>query len=165
MISRYICAALSTMLLTGGLVYAIDQKAAQPEAPVQNLSGGLPLKQPPQIQLTPQYLMSEISALKAQVQVLQNQVVSLQSNLAATTNQQGNRLSRLESVLAVDPSGNITISSPGRIKLQASIIEGSASSLNVNAGVAGFHGVLKADTVISKQMVSASYAPGAGNIW
>lgn len=165
MISRYICAALSTMLLTGGLVYAIDPKAARPEAPTQNIPGSFAPKQPPQIQLTPQYLMNEISSLKAQVQTLQQQVVSLQNNLAAATSQQGTRLNRLESVLAVDASGNVTLSSSGKVKLRASVIEGSASSVIVNAGVAGFHGMLKADTVISNQMISASYTPGAGNIW
>lgn len=164
MISRYICAALSTMLLTGGLVYAIDLKAALPEAPTQNIPGGFTPKQPPQIQLTPQYLMNEISSLKAQVQTLQQQVVALQNNLAAATGQQGNRLNKLESVLAVDASGNVTLSSSGKVKLQASVIEGSASSVTVNAEVAGFHGMLKADTVISNQMISASYTPGAGNI-
>lgn len=165
MTHHFIASAVLTVLLTGGLVYAINPKAAQPDALFQSSPGGFAPKQLPQIQLTPQYVMNEISSLKAQVQTLQQQVVSLQNNLAAATSQQGTRLNRLESVLAVDTSGNVTISSSGKVKLQASVIEGSASSVTVNAGVAGFHGMLKADTVISNQMISASYTPGAGNIW
>jgi hypothetical protein len=37
--------------------------------------------------------------------------------------------------------------------------------VTVNAGMSKFSGVVQADTVICNSIVSASYTPGAGNIW
>jgi hypothetical protein len=37
--------------------------------------------------------------------------------------------------------------------------------VTVDAGMSKFSGVVKADTVISNSVISASYTPGAGNIW
>ena len=37
--------------------------------------------------------------------------------------------------------------------------------VKVDAGMSTFSGVVKADTVICNSIVSASYTPGAGNIW
>ena len=41
----------------------------------------------------------------------------------------------------------------------------SAATVTVNAGMSTFSGVVKADTAITNSVVSASYTPGAGNIW
>lgn len=62
------------------------------------------------------------------------------------------------------PSG-ITLTASGKVTIEASLVEVSAGSVNVNAGLSRFSGVAQADTVLSNSVVSASYTPGAGNIW
>jgi hypothetical protein len=37
--------------------------------------------------------------------------------------------------------------------------------VTVDAGMSKFSGVVQADTVICNSIISASYTPGAGNIW
>ena len=41
----------------------------------------------------------------------------------------------------------------------------TAAMVTVDAAMSKFSGVVKADTVITNSVVSASYTPGAGNIW
>ena len=50
-----------------------------------------------------------------------------------------------------------------RVVSKAALI--TAAMVTVNAGLSKFSGVVQADTVISNSVVSASYTPGAGNIW
>jgi len=77
------------------------------------------------------------------------------------------------SVEIADSNGNsvklqasgITINASAKVTLTASMVEISAGMVTVNAGMSKFSGVLQADTVISNSVVSASYTPGAGNIW
>jgi uncharacterized protein involved in type VI secretion and phage assembly len=77
------------------------------------------------------------------------------------------------SVEIVDANGNsvkleaagITVTSSAKVTVNASTAEISAGMLTVNAGMSTFSGVVKADTVIANAVVSASYTPGAGNIW
>jgi uncharacterized protein involved in type VI secretion and phage assembly len=64
----------------------------------------------------------------------------------------------------MDSSG-ITITSSAKVTVTASTAEVSAGMLTVNAGMSKFSGVVQADTVITNSVVSASYTPGAGNIW
>ncbi len=72
-----------------------------------------------------------------------------------------------------DSNGNsITLSSSGvsvvasaKVSVQASTVEVSAGMVTVNAGMSKFSGVVQCDTLISNAVVSASYSPGAGNIW
>jgi hypothetical protein len=37
--------------------------------------------------------------------------------------------------------------------------------VTVDAGMAKFSGVIQADTLIAKSVVSSSYTPGVGNVW
>lgn len=77
------------------------------------------------------------------------------------------------SVTAADSSGNvikmnssgISISAATKIKLDAAQIEASAGMVTVNAGMSKFSGVVQCDTLISNAVISASYTPGAGNVW
>ncbi len=77
------------------------------------------------------------------------------------------------SVEIVDSNGNsvkleaagITITASAKVTVNASTMEISAGMLTVNAGMSKFSGVVQADTVISNSVISASYTPGAGNIW
>lgn len=59
--------------------------------------------------------------------------------------------------VTVDTSMNVTV--------QATQVSVTAGMLTVDAGLSKFSGVVQADTVISNSVVSASYTPGAGNIW
>jgi len=76
-------------------------------------------------------------------------------------------------VLIEDSNGNsvkletsgITVTASAKVTINASMVEISASMVTVNAGVSKFSGVVQADTIISNSVVSASYTPGAGNIW
>ena len=42
---------------------------------------------------------------------------------------------------------------------------GLGGMVTVDAGMSKFSGVVQADTVICNSVISASYTPGAGNIW
>lgn len=76
-------------------------------------------------------------------------------------------------VLIEDSNGNsiklesagITINASAKVTVQASQVAVSASMVTVDAGMSKFSGVVKADTVICNSIISASYTPGAGNIW
>ena len=73
----------------------------------------------------------------------------------------------------VDANGNsvkletagITINASAKVTVQASQVNVSAGMVKVDAGMSKFSGVVQADTVIANSVVSASYTPGAGNIW
>ena len=62
-------------------------------------------------------------------------------------------------------SSGITVNASATVTVNASVMKISASALTVDAGMSKFSGVVQADTVISNSVVSASYTPGAGNIW
>ena len=66
--------------------------------------------------------------------------------------------------LTIDQQG-VTVNTPLNLKVQASIVNVSASMITVDAGMSKFSGVLQADTVITNSIISSSYTPGAGNIW
>ncbi len=62
-------------------------------------------------------------------------------------------------------SSGITVTASATVTVNASMVKISASMLTVDAGMSKFSGVVKADTVITNSVISASYTPGAGNIW
>jgi hypothetical protein len=64
----------------------------------------------------------------------------------------------------LEPSG-ITVTASAQVKVQCATMEVSAGMVTVNAGMSKFSGVVQCDTLISNAVVSASYTPGAGNIW
>lgn len=76
-------------------------------------------------------------------------------------------------VEVVDGNGNsvkletsgITVRAAARVVVEASQLSISAGMVTVDAGMSRFSGVVQADTVISNSVVSASYTPGAGNVW
>ncbi len=77
------------------------------------------------------------------------------------------------SIEIADSNGNsvkleasgITVNASAKVTINASLVQVSASILTVDAGTSNFSGVVRADTVITNSVVSASYTPGAGNIW
>lgn len=62
-------------------------------------------------------------------------------------------------------SSGITVTASAKVTVQAGTVEISAGMVTVNAGMSKFSGVVQADTVITNSVISASYTPGAGNIW
>jgi uncharacterized protein involved in type VI secretion and phage assembly len=64
----------------------------------------------------------------------------------------------------LQPSG-ITVNASAKVTVTASMVEIDASMVTVNSGMSTFSGVVQAQTVICNSIVSASYTPGAGNIW
>jgi uncharacterized protein involved in type VI secretion and phage assembly len=73
----------------------------------------------------------------------------------------------------VDSNGNsvkletsgITVTASAKVTINATLVQVSASMVTVDASMSKFSGVVQADTVIANSVVSASYTPGAGNIW
>jgi len=59
----------------------------------------------------------------------------------------------------------ITINASANVNVNASMVSISAGMVKVDAAMSRFSGVVQADTVITNSVVSASYTPGAGNIW
>ncbi|MEK6302424.1 MAG: phage baseplate assembly protein V [Acidobacteriota bacterium] len=66
--------------------------------------------------------------------------------------------------IKLEPSG-ITVTASAKVTINAAQVEVSAGMVTVNAGMSKFSGVVQADTIISNSVISASYTPGAGNIW
>jgi len=64
----------------------------------------------------------------------------------------------------LEPAG-ITVTASAKVTINASQVAVSAGLVTVDAAMSRFSGVVQADTVISNSVVSASYTPGAGNIW
>ena len=86
--------------------------------------------------------------------------VTLQDGPGSITVQDANGNS-----VALDTSG-VTVTGAAKVTIKASgTVEVSAGMVTVSAGMSKFSGVIQADTVITNSVVSASYTPGAGNIW
>jgi uncharacterized protein involved in type VI secretion and phage assembly len=64
----------------------------------------------------------------------------------------------------LQPSG-VVLQTAVRLTIQASQITVDASTVNVNAGLLTCSGTVRANSVVTNSVVSASYTPGAGNLW
>ncbi|HEX6660513.1 MAG TPA: phage baseplate assembly protein V [Sphingomicrobium sp.] len=62
-------------------------------------------------------------------------------------------------------TAGITVTASAKVTVNASQVNVSAGMVKVDAGMSKFSGVVQADTVIANSVISASYTPGAGNIW
>ena len=63
-------------------------------------------------------------------------------------------------------SAGITITASAKVTVNAgATVDVTASMVKVSAGMSQFSGVVQCDTLITNSVVSASYTPGAGNIW
>lgn len=68
--------------------------------------------------------------------------------------------------IVIDSAGNVEITANARVKIRAPAgLDVSAAMVTVDAAMSTFSGVVKADAVITNSVVSASYTPGAGNLW
>jgi uncharacterized protein involved in type VI secretion and phage assembly len=62
-------------------------------------------------------------------------------------------------------AAGITVTAAAKVTVNASQVAVSAGMVTVDAGMSKFSGVVQCDTLISNSVISASYTPGAGNIW
>lgn len=70
----------------------------------------------------------------------------------------GNSVKLETSGITVNASANVTINAGAQVHV-------SAGMVNVVAGMSKFSGLVQCDTLISNTVISATYTPGAGNIW
>lgn len=68
------------------------------------------------------------------------------------------------SSVKLDPSG-ITLDTGKNVTINATKLSITASLVTVDAGMSKFSGVVQSDTNITNTTISATYTPGAGNIW
>lgn len=68
------------------------------------------------------------------------------------------------STVKLSPQG-VSIQTSAKVDVQASQVSVSAGMVQVDAGMSTFSGVVQCDTLIANSVVSASYTPGAGNVW
>lgn len=59
----------------------------------------------------------------------------------------------------------VTVNTPLNVRVQATMVNISAAQVLVDAPICTFSGTVHAQTVITNSVISASYTPGAGNIW
>jgi len=77
------------------------------------------------------------------------------------------------SITAEDSNGNsitmnasgISIVATAEVQVQASTVTITASMVTVDSAFSEFSGVVQCSTLLTDSVVSASYTPGAGNIW
>jgi uncharacterized protein involved in type VI secretion and phage assembly len=82
------------------------------------------------------------------------------------TDQGGGTVTILKGSEKIEMSATgISITAAAKVSVQASQVDISAGMVKVDAALSSFSGVVKCDTLISNAVVSASYTPGAGNIW
>lgn len=62
-------------------------------------------------------------------------------------------------------TAGVTITAAAKVTVNAAQVAVSAGLVKVDAGMSIFSGVVKCDTLISNTVISATYTPGAGNIW
>lgn len=62
-------------------------------------------------------------------------------------------------------ASGVTVNTSATVTINGSLVNVSAGMLTVDAGISRFSGLVQADTVITNSVISASYTPGAGNIW
>ena len=66
--------------------------------------------------------------------------------------------------VTLDASG-VTVQAAAAVTVQASSVTVTAGTVTVNSAMSTFSGVVQCQTLISSAVVSASYTPGAGNVW
>lgn len=62
-------------------------------------------------------------------------------------------------------SAGVSIQSPSKVEVKAPSVSVSAATVQVDAAISDFSGIVLCDTLITNSVVSPSYTPGAGNVW
>jgi uncharacterized protein involved in type VI secretion and phage assembly len=66
--------------------------------------------------------------------------------------------------ITMEASG-VAIDAPAGVTVKSAKVEITAGQVNVNAAMASFSGVVSCALLQTNSVVSASYTPGAGNVW
>lgn len=66
--------------------------------------------------------------------------------------------------ITIDSAG-VSVQTPGQLKVQSSGVEITAPTVTVNAATANFSGIVQCNVLQTSSVISASYTPGAGNVW
>lgn len=66
--------------------------------------------------------------------------------------------------ITIDSNG-VSVQAAAKVNVTASSIDMTAAQVNVNAAIATFSGTVQCQVLQASSVVSASYTPGAGNIW
>jgi uncharacterized protein involved in type VI secretion and phage assembly len=59
----------------------------------------------------------------------------------------------------------VTVQTGGKVSVQASQVDVSAGMVKVDAAMSTFSGMVKCDVLQASTVISATYTPGAGNVW
>jgi uncharacterized protein involved in type VI secretion and phage assembly len=102
---------------------------------------------------------SDDSASSLVIETPGGQRVTLQDGPGSVRIEDGNGNS-----ITLGTSG-VTINASAKVTVNGSAVEVSATTVTVNTGMTKFSGVVQCDTLMSNSVISASYSPGAGNIW
>jgi uncharacterized protein involved in type VI secretion and phage assembly len=62
-------------------------------------------------------------------------------------------------------SSGITIQTGSTVTVKGSTLDVTAGSVNVNAAMSTFSGMVKCDVMQATTVIASTYTPGAGNIW
>jgi len=62
-------------------------------------------------------------------------------------------------------AAGITVDAAATVTVNAATIRVRAAEITIDAGMTRFSGTIQCGTMISNSVVSASYTPGAGNVW
>ncbi len=66
--------------------------------------------------------------------------------------------------ITLDGTG-VTVQAAGVVTVDASAVSVKAGIVSVDAAMSSFNGTITCQTLITSAVVSASYTPGAGNVW
>jgi predicted enzyme involved in methoxymalonyl-ACP biosynthesis len=59
----------------------------------------------------------------------------------------------------------VSITTPGKVSVQASQVKVTAGIVTVNSALADFSGVVKCQVLQATTVIGTTYTPGAGNVW
>jgi len=154
--SVVLCISISPALALDPNPGIPDRYSSPSKGQILSPSGREPVtKKQPTTQQKFDLIFSKLATLEQTVATLQNQVAV-----------QAQHISQLRQVIAVNSKGVVTIQAPGTLNISAGgNLNLSGSTVDVNAAIAGIHGMLKADTMRTTTIYAQSYSPGAGNIW
>jgi uncharacterized protein involved in type VI secretion and phage assembly len=62
-------------------------------------------------------------------------------------------------------SAGITVTASARVTVNASQVSVSAASVQVDAALSNFSGIVRCDVLQATTVIASTYTPGAGNVW
>ncbi|MGB5056860.1 MAG: hypothetical protein WBO24_20885 [Nitrospirales bacterium] len=156
LIMMCLCLSISTAFALDPNTGIQDRYSSPSKGQILSPSGREPVtKKQPTTEQKFNLLFSKMAKLEQTVATLQNQVTV-----------QAQHIAQLRQIIAVNSSGVVTIQAPGTLNINAGgNLNMSGSTLDIKAAIAGVHGILKADTLMTTTVIAKSYTPGAGNIW